>query len=135
MNDEDFEKIVDAALIDFGTEYDVPMCFPNVRFEPGSAYIAISHVDRSPPRVAVGGTREIEKDYVLGITVEENTGLGTQGAIYNDLCEYFTRDRRFFGTVGSVRVIEEPKKQSGFSYNGFWRTPVVVRFRSSFSSP
>lgn len=109
----------------------LPFAWPASVYQPGAdAYLAVGRVTITPQRVFVAagphertGTLIITHVAPLGqdVDVYDEAAAQIAGHFPEDLCMAYQSVR--------VRVVSAPHVMDGFRENGWWRTPVVIRWR------
>lgn len=111
----------------------LPVMWPGVTQSPAGAHIAVMNIAAPPARVMVASDGPHEREGTLQLMLKHPLpGLNyehtqEQAGI---VAEHFPADHRMsFGGV-CVRVTEAPEVSSGMRDEGWWITPVRIRWQA-----
>ena len=111
---------------------ELPIAYPGSVYTPGSgAFIAVGEATAAPRRVFVGKGKD---DRAGTLTLVHAAKIGQDASVYKEaagiIAAHFGEDTQMRYGLTCVRVVAAPHVVAGYQDNGWWRTPVNIRWRS-----
>lgn len=111
----------------------LPVAYPGSTYSPGKvAFIAVNGVTVAPQRVLIGkGAHERAGTLTLSHVAPIGQDIAYYTEMAGKIAAHFEEDTRMqYGGV-CVRIVAKPHVVDGFRDEGWWRTPVNIRWRTS----
>lgn len=111
----------------------MPAVYPATEFLPNNGdFLAVSEVISAPQRVLIKSGQKHTRTGQLILTLAHRLGLS--GEVYRQeaasIAAHFFEGLRLNYQGVCVEITNSPQVQEGYRDNGYWRTPVVIPWRT-----
>lgn len=131
MSVKSIRQALEVALNTWATTNTTVIAWQNIQYNPtkGTKYIRASLLPAETLNPTLGDSFN-RKEGILQLLLyfPDGTGVGASETLADSLLAYFARGESFTAGGIVVRMLESPSISAGFNDNGWFVTPVSIRY-------